>query len=304
MLEAVPLWRVMQECEELLQALKRKPLSHTINPLEFHVRLCGLELARKLAEQLLRHGFDEVYVPRMEEAVTFRPGWLPLHGSDLLNYLRALRAAGVHRSYLQRANYEYFQSPRIRVIEDAVYVDWPEGVYSGYETVLIRLDDASLGERFTSGVEFSEVGRELLGRFRGRLKALLKTAYTVSVHDYLRVAGRVRGYAVRLYVETGFPVQMLRPYLTAANPLYVLREDWIDIMLAGRIGYPVGHLRPYDPRFGLILAKPTLLYDTPKLVELEGEDLFKTLSTMADSGTLIHRGEDGAELYLLNTPGV
>jgi len=54
------------------------------------------------------------------------------------------------------------------------------------------------------------------------LRALFKTAYTVSVHDYLKVAGRVCDYAVRIYGETGFPVQMLRPYLTASNPLYFL----------------------------------------------------------------------------------
>ena len=61
-------------------------------------------------------------------------------------------------------------------------MEWPEGIYSGYTTAFHRLDDASLGDRFTSGVEFSEVGQGMLRRFCGRLKALLKTAYTVSVH--------------------------------------------------------------------------------------------------------------------------
>ena len=266
MLKAVPIREVMQTYEKMLQALRVKLSSHTINPLEFHRRLCGLEHSYELADQLHKHGFDELYVPEKEKVLTFRDGWLPLHGSDLLKYLRALRAAGVHRSHLQLAGYDYFPSPKIRIIEDGVYVEWPEGVYSGYTTAFLRLDDASLGERFTSDVEFSEVGQELLGRFRGRPRALLKTAYTVPVHDYLRVAGRVCGYALRIYGETGFPIQMLRPYIAAANPLYVLRVEWVDLLLAGKIGYPIGHLRPYDPRFGPILAPPGMTYDTPKLL--------------------------------------
>jgi len=239
---------------------------------------------------------------REGEAITYRDGWLPLSGSDFLKYLRPLRAAGVHKSYIQRASYDYFPSPRICVIEDGVYVGWPEGVYSGYPTAYIRLDDASLGDRFTSGIEFPAVGRELMERYPRRLRAMLKIVHTLSVHDYLRIARRVCGYAVSLYEETGFPVQMLPPFLTAASPLYVLGADWVDLMLVSRIGYPLGHLRPYDPRFGIMLAKPTLPYDTPKLFELEGEDLLKALSAIAGSGTLIHRGEDGSELYLLNTP--
>ncbi len=83
------------------------------------------------------HGFDELYVLREGETLTYRPGWLPLHGADLLKYLRALRAAGVHRSHLQRAGYYYFPSPRIVFVEGAVYVEWPEGVYRGYPTAHI-----------------------------------------------------------------------------------------------------------------------------------------------------------------------
>jgi len=33
------------------------------------------------------------------------------------------------------------------------------------------------------------------------------------------------------------------------------------------------------------------------------EELFKTLTAIASSATLIHRGEDGSELYLLDKPG-
>ncbi len=117
--------------------------------------------------------------------------------------------------------------------------------------------------------------------------------YTLSVQDYLRIARKVCGYAVRLYKEAGFPVQMLPPSFTAANPLYVLDVDWVDLMLVNRICYPFGHLRPYDPRFGIILTKPTSLYDTPKLFELVDEGLLKALSAIAGSGTLTHRGEDG-----------
>jgi len=84
-----------------------------------------LEHTCELAEQLRRHGFDELYVPEREKVITFRDGWLPLHGSDILKYLRALRAAGVHRTYLQRGGYDYYPSPRIQVIEDGVYVKWP-----------------------------------------------------------------------------------------------------------------------------------------------------------------------------------
>jgi len=37
---------------------------------------------------------------------------------------------------------------------------------------------------------------------------VLKIVHTLSVQDFLRVARRVCGYAVRLYEEAGFHVQM------------------------------------------------------------------------------------------------
>ena len=60
MLKAVPIREVMQTYEKMLQALRVKLSSHTINPLEFHRRLCDAEHACELADQLLSHGFDEV----------------------------------------------------------------------------------------------------------------------------------------------------------------------------------------------------------------------------------------------------
>ncbi len=119
-----------------------------------------------------------------------------------------------------------------------MYVEWPADVHCGFLTAYIRLDDASPGDMFTAGVEFSRVGQELMNKFRGRLRGFLNTAYTFSVHDYLKVARRVCGYAVRLYGETGYPVQMLYPYLTAGNPLYTLVVDW-DYLIAGRLGAPL-----------------------------------------------------------------
>ncbi len=301
MLEAVSLERVMRAWERRLQVLRGILRDHAISPAEFHRGLGDLELAYELAGQLLSHGFDELYILREGETTAFRDGWLPLHGSDLLKYLRALRAAGVHRSHIQRAGYYYFPSPRIVFVEGAVYVEWPEGVYRGYPIAYIRLDDASPGDMFTAGVEFSRVGQELMNKFRGKFRALLNTAYIFSVHDYLKVARRVCGYAVRLYGETGYPVQMLYPYLTAENTIYTLEVDW-DYLIAGRLGVYLGYLRPYDPRYGPVLAPPKMSYDTPRVFELEGEDLLKVIGSIAGSGTLVHRGEDGSELYLLDTP--
>jgi len=108
--------KLMESCERRLQAFRAKLHAHTINPLEFHRRLCGLELAYALADHLRLRGFDEVYVPREGEAVTYRDGWLPLHGSDLMKFLKALSAAGLQRMYLQVASNYYFPTPSIKII--------------------------------------------------------------------------------------------------------------------------------------------------------------------------------------------
>jgi hypothetical protein len=83
--------------------------------------------------------------------------------------------------------------------------------------MLVRLADASLGEPFTSGIEFERVDDATLDVFRLQFASDLvnmpNAFKMLGLEDYLRLAGRIFRYAVDLYRETGYPVQALQPFL-------------------------------------------------------------------------------------------
>ena len=62
----------------------------------------------------------------------------------------------------------------------------------------------------------------------------------------------------------------------------------------------------YSTKAARVVAVMSSLTQRDHSLEVVGsgrdEELFKTLTAIASSATLIHRGEDGSELYLLNTP--
>jgi hypothetical protein len=121
-----------------------------------------------LAGRLLEHGLDEVLVfTGGEELEGLGPGWLPLHGSDLVKALRAYASLGTYAIYERRPPNWRVYIPWIYTYEGKVFIEWP-GMSSRnvYKLMLVRLADASLGEPFTSDIEFGKVDTAILDIFR------------------------------------------------------------------------------------------------------------------------------------------
>ena len=96
-------------------------------------------------------------------------------------------------------------------------MEWPEGVYSGYPSVYVRLDDATLSGRFTDSVEIRDVDESVVAALREARYAEAEMApelfKVMSPREYLKLAMTVREYSLSVYRETGYPVQTLNPYV-------------------------------------------------------------------------------------------
>jgi hypothetical protein len=266
--------------------------------------------AKDLADRLLEQGLDELLVFRWEEDFKARKGWLPLSGSDLAKVLKAYAAAGVYRDGMRKFEIWQAEAPEIYVYGGDIYASWP--MMSGfhpYRRVLVRLADASLGEQFTKDIVFEEADDIIIDIFRGRRRHLVEAAASyrqISLADYLKLAGRVRRYAVSLYLETGFLVQTLMPYLPIATArVAVIRSDrekgWLRRYHPGP---ELGYLQPYDPLYGTVYALINIAIGPqfmPWLPDYEGEEPLTILTSLTAGGERLHEEPDGAGLYQLDT---
>jgi hypothetical protein len=175
--------------------------------------------------------------------------------------------------------------------------------------MLVRLADASLGEPFTSGIEFERVDDATLDVFRLQFASDLvnmpNAFKMLGLEDYLRLAGRISRYAVDLYRETGYPVQALQPFLPfGTSSVAAVVHGRVEARDRSRgLGEPLGWLWPYDPRFEDLYATINLrggMYFDPWMSDLDDDDLLKIVTSLVANGEKIHEEPDGAGLYLLD----
>jgi hypothetical protein len=162
--------------------------------------------------------------------------------------------------------------------------------------MLVRLADASLGEPFTSGIEFEGVDDATLDVFRLQFASDLvnmpNAFKMLGFEDYLRLAGRISRYAVDLYRETGYPVQALQPFLPfGTSSVAAAVHGRVEARDRSRgLGEPLGWLWPYDPRFEDLYATINLrggmCFDA-WMSDLD-DDLLRIVTSLVANGERIH----------------
>jgi hypothetical protein len=174
--------------------------------------------------------------------------------------------------------------------------------------MLVRLADASLGEPFTSGIEFERVDDAPLDVFRLQFACDLvnmpNAFKMLGLEDYLRLAWRISRYAVDLYRETGYPVQALQPFLPfGTSSVAAVVHGRVEARDRSRgLGEPLGWLWPYDPRFEDLYATINLrggMCFHPWMSDLD-DDLVRIVTSLVANGERIHEEPDGSGLYLLD----
>jgi len=307
--EIIKLAKLSQDLEERVKNLEDLVFAGVSEPLKFSV-LGNFAYLKLLTDKLLEHGLDEVLVfSGGEEVEGVGPGWLPLRGSDLVKALRAYASLGTHLMYEGRLPNWRVYTPWIYTYKGEVFIEWPKMCFRNvYKMMLLRLADASLGEPFTSGIEFEKVDSAILDIFRQRFMMDLVDIPDVfrrmDPADYLRLAGRVSRYAVNLYRETGYPAQTLQPFLPfGTSSVAAVLLGRTKIVKRHGLSEPLGYLRPYDPRFSDLYATISLrrgIYFDPWMVDLDDDVLLKIITSLVANGEKVYEESDGTGVYLLD----
>jgi hypothetical protein len=308
--EIIKLAKFSKDLEQRIRSIEGLVLAGEPLPLKLNY-IGGYTYLKNMADRLLEHGLDEALVfTGGEEVEGLKPGWLPVHGSDLVKVLRAYVSAGYNVFYEDRALPWRMWMPAIATYGDEVFVQWPSVTgYPAYRFMMVRLADASLGERFTTGIEFEKIDDATLDMFRLRFEtdlANMPNAFKMmGLEDYLKLAGRISRYAVDLYRETGYPVQTLQPFLPfGTSSVAAVVHGRVEARDRSRaLGEPLGYLWPYDPRFEDLYANIHLrkgVYFDPWMSDLDDDHLLKIVTSLVANGERIHEEPDGSGLYLLD----
>jgi hypothetical protein len=218
-----------------------------------NMNLQALTMVVKLAESLISEGFDEVLVTRFFDELDEEPGWLPVKGEDVVRVVKAFGESIVYpEPYIWTTN----PTPLIVVVEGQVYAEL-SSLYvrpiPPYHRVLIRLDDAELGRRFTDGLSLERLGDDDARLLQPPRPKMLNSFRRISHEEYLKLASLVNGYSAYMYRRTGYPLQMLRPYLLPYTAGVYLAGEFDGLRRLGGVVQMMGYITPYDPRFETVI---------------------------------------------------
>jgi len=303
--DVLKLKSLITRCESRIDLLNEYLVSGGITGHQV-AEACRLGLFVRVLKELAANGFDEVLGFRRGEAVEVSPGWLPVKGSDFPRVLSAFKNAGVDKAFYDRVSWFRQPTPKVYIYGSGLYVEIP--VHSGllHPLILVRLDDAALGGRFTDSVEIRDVDESVVAALREARYAEAEIApelfKAMGPREYLKLAMTVREYSLSVYRETGYPVQTLNPYVVEGTThVLVMKAD--KAAKHYMPGLLEGDLTPYDPRYSYVSSlyreRPPLF--DPRLARLTGMELFTAVASLATSGRKLYE-EEGSGLYALDTP--
>lgn len=222
-----------------------------------HMNMHSLAMVVRFAESLEREGFDEVLVTHFFDELDEEPGWLPVKGEDIV---KVVRAFGESIPYPEPYIWTTNVTPYIVLVDGQVYAEMPRQYVkpiSPYHRVLIRLDDAELGKKFTEGMALERPGGADARLLAVPSLRVLEGFRKIGHEDYLELVSRVNGYSVYMYRRAGHPIQMLYPALLPYTAGVYLVEELDDLERLGGVIHLRGYFMYYDPRFEAVIHAAT-----------------------------------------------
>lgn len=191
--------------------------------------------------------------------------------------------------------------PLVYVYERQHYVELPLETHFEGPKLFLRLADAEVEERLTSGLSTFRDNRldELLESEQYPYMDRVGYLTCLEPRQYLELAARVNGYAASVYARTGFPIQMLCPYLPAGTRLVIASlKDSLVPMQPGKL---LGELTPYDPGYGRLTAAPRPQERAPRFFpdffNLKPEGMGAAVEFLRSLARVIHRDESDSGFY-------
>jgi hypothetical protein len=284
---------------ERLRTLRGLASSGRVSHSQLHEELVRLERLVRLMNMLAAKGLTELLLVELGEDVVVGRGWLPVRGADVYRLFEAFAEAGVHL-YTRRDSW-YCYTPHVYVYGREYYVETPlEAQLKGLRA-FVRLADAEEEEKLTSGLSPFRDNRldELLESEEYPYMDRVGYLTCIEPEQYLELAARVNGYASSVYARTGFPVQMLCPYLPASTRLVIASLN--DSLVPAQPGRLLGELTPYDPEYGRLTAagrpqERALRFD-PEYLRLEPEARRSVAEFLRSLVRVIYRDGSGSFFY-------
>lgn len=284
-----------------MRTLRTLASSGRVSHTQLHEELVTLERLVKLLGMLETKGLAELLLIGPGEDVVFGKGWLPVRGSDIYKLFQAFAEAGVHL-YTKRGSWHCY-TPLVYVYKGQHYVELPLETHFEAVKFFVRLADAEVEEKLTSGLSTFRDSRldELLESEEYPYMDRVGYLTCLEPEQYLELAARVNGYAASIYTMTGFPIQMLCPYLPIGTRLVIAALN--DSLVPMQPGKLLGELTPYDPGYGRLTAARRPQERTPHFysdfLKMEPEGVRAAAEFLRSLARVVYRDDSGSFLYEL-----